>query len=91
MKNNSPCRKNTTTGDQDTDWFSKGYNKGIWFAQEEADYDDLAAISRSGGIPSAWDIFRAEMINEHLGEKGFDFSEYAAGFAKACIEIFNQI
>jgi hypothetical protein len=75
----------------DQKWFGKGYEKGRWFAQEEADYDELAAIYRAKGIPKFWDIFRAEILREHLGEEGFHFDSYAAGFARACIEFFEKI
>ena len=72
-------------------WFGKGYERGRQFAHNEADYDELAAIYRAKGIPKFWDIFRAELLNEYLGEKGFHFDSYAAGFAQACIEYFEKI
>ena len=72
-------------------WFGKGYEKGRWFAQHEADYDELAAIYRARGIPKFWDIFRAQILNQHLGERDFDFDSYTAGFARACIEFFKKI
>jgi hypothetical protein len=72
-------------------WFGKGYENGRQFAENEADYDELAAIYRAKGIPKFWDIFRAEIVSKHLGEKEFDFDSYAAGFAKACIEFFEKI
>jgi hypothetical protein len=73
------------------DWFEQGYQNGHEFAAQKADYDELAAIYRSGGIPNNWDIFRAEIVNMHLGDKRFDFQIYAAGFARACIEFFEKI
>lgn len=72
-------------------WFGKGYERGRQFALNEADYDELAAIYRAQGIPKFWDIFRAEILNEHLGERDFDFDSYTAGFARACIEFFEKI
>ncbi|MBW2070122.1 MAG: hypothetical protein JRI89_02600 [Deltaproteobacteria bacterium] len=72
-------------------WFAAGYEKGLEFARYEADYDELAAIYRAGGIPKFWDIFRAEILNRHLGQKDFDFHSYTKGFAKACIEYFEKI
>jgi len=72
-------------------WYDEGYEKGCLFALHEADYDDLAAIYRAGRIPNSWDIYRAEILNEHLGDKGFDFKAYAAGFVCACIEFFKKI
>jgi hypothetical protein len=73
------------------DWFGQGYKNGYKFAVQEADYDELAAIFRAAGIPNNWDIFRAEIVNMHLGVKHFDFQMYAAGFARACIEFFEKI
>jgi hypothetical protein len=75
----------------DEKWFGKGYQKGSQFAQHEADYDELAAIYRAKGIPTFWDIFRAQILHEHLGERDFDFDSYTAGFARACIEFFEKI
>ena len=72
-------------------WYDEGYEKGCLFARHEADYDELAAVYRARGIPTNWDIYRAEILNKHLGEKGFDFKAYAAGFAQACIEFFEEI
>jgi len=72
-------------------WYDEGYEKGRLFARHEADYDELAAVYRARGIPTNWDIYRAEILNKHLGDKGFDFQTYAAGFARACIEIFEKI
>jgi hypothetical protein len=72
-------------------WFDRGYKNGGEFALDDADYDELAAIYRAGGIPTNWDIFRAEILNKHLGDKSFDFQTYAAGFAQACIEFFEKI
>ena len=73
------------------DWFVWGYKNGYEFARDEADYDELAAVYRAEGIPTSWDIFRAEIVNKHLGDKSFDFRAYAAGFARACIEFFEKI
>ncbi len=72
-------------------WYDEGYAKGYLFARHEADYDELAAVCRAGGIPVNWDIYRAEILNKHLGDKGFDFQAYTAGFACACIEFFEKI
>ena len=73
------------------DWFDMGYKKGREFARYEADYDELAAVYRAKGIPRNWDIYRAEILNEHLGDKDFDFQAYAVGFARACIEFYKKI
>jgi hypothetical protein len=72
-------------------WYDEGYEKGRRFARHEADYDELAAVYRAGGIPENWDIYRAEILNQHLEDKDFDFEAYAAGFARACIEFFEKI
>jgi hypothetical protein len=72
-------------------WYDEGYEKGHRFARHEADYDELAAVYRAEGIPENWDIYRAEILNQHLGDKDFDFKAYAAGFARACIEFFEKI
>jgi hypothetical protein len=72
-------------------WFDRGYQNGGEFAIDKADYDELAAIYRAGGIPTNWDIFRAEILNKHLEDKSFDFQTYAAGFTRACIEFFEKI
>ena len=77
--------------DSDKNWFDRGYEKGYRFAQHEADYDELAAIYRTKGIPANWDIYRAEIINTYLGDKSFDFQAYEAGFVKACIEFFEKL
>lgn len=74
-----------------TDWYRKGYEKGYRFARKEADYDELAAVCRSRGIPPNWDLYRAEILNQYLGNKAFDFQLYDAGFTQACIEFFNEI
>jgi len=73
------------------DWFERGHKNGYTFAREEADYDELAAVYRAGGIPTHWDIFRAEILNKHLADKSFDFQTYEAGFVRACIEFFEKI
>jgi hypothetical protein len=72
-------------------WYARGYAKGLEFSRKEADYDELAAIYRAGAIPANWDLYRAQMLNAHLGEKGFDFKAYADGFAQACIEFYERI
>ena len=72
-------------------WFDQGYEKGYQFSRHEADYDELAAISRAKGIPANWDIYRAEILNTYLGNKSFDFQAYEAGFVKACMEFFEKI
>ena len=72
-------------------WYHEGYQNGRRFALEAADYDELAAIHRAGGIPYNWDIFRAEILNTYLGAPSFDFQAYAAGFARACTEFFVKI
>jgi len=72
-------------------WFDQGYKNGYEFARYEADYDELAAVYRAGGIPANWDIYRAEILNSHREDKSFDFHAYAAGFGRACIEFFETI
>ena len=72
-------------------WYREGYRIGHRFALEEADYDELAAIYRAGGIPYNWDIFRAEILNSHLEAPAFDFQAYAAGFARACMAFFEKL
>ena len=72
-------------------WFERGYRKGCEFAGYESDYDELAAVYRARGIPTNWDIYRAEILNEHLEDTSFDFQAYAAGFTQACIEFFEKI
>jgi hypothetical protein len=73
------------------EWFHIGYADGNRFAREEADYEELAAIVRARGIPSNWDIFRAETLNRYLGNPSFDFRTYEAGFSRACMEFFDKI
>jgi hypothetical protein len=72
-------------------WFDRGYQKGTQFAKHEADYDELAAVYRAGTIPANWDLYRAEILNRHLGDKRFNFQAYADGFARACIAFFEKI
>jgi len=72
-------------------WFEEGFQRGGDFASHEADYDELAAIYRAKGIPANWDIFRAEILNTYLGEKGFDFKSFEAGFTRACMAFFEKI
>lgn len=91
MKNDDLSGGYPTGENSDSIWFSKGYENGCRFAGEEADFEDLAAIHRAGGIPISWDIFRAELRQRHLGQKGFNFQEFTAGFAKACLEFYDQI
>ena len=74
-----------------TDWFQEGYRAGEIFARSEADYDELAAVYRAGTIPTGWDIYRAEILNRHLGVPDFDFQAYARGFARACIGFYKKI
>jgi hypothetical protein len=71
-------------------WFDAGYREGAVFARFEADYDEVAAVHRAGRIPASWDLYRAEILNRHLGDKDFDFQSYAAGFARACSDLFEQ-
>jgi hypothetical protein len=78
-------------GSYNKKWYEAGYEQGYRFARHEADYDELAAVYRAKGIPTNWDLYRAEILNQHLGDKGFDFQAYAAGFACACIEFFEKI
>jgi hypothetical protein len=75
----------------DEKWYRRGYEKGYLFVRKEADYDELAAVCRANGIPPGWDLFRAEILNEHLGYKDFDFQDYAAGFTRACNEFFEKL
>ena len=78
-------------GSHNKKWYDAGYEEGSRFARYEADYDELAAVYRTKGIPTNWDIYRAEILNRHVGDKGFDFQAYAAGFARACIDFFEKI
>jgi len=73
------------------DWYRRGYEKGYRFARSEADYDELAMVCRAGAIPPGWDLYRAEILNQHLEHKSFDFHNYAAGFTQACNEFFEKI
>jgi len=91
MKNSDPCNQSQADPGPKTIWFLKGYQEGCQFAREEADFADLAAIRRAGRIPTSWDLFLAELMQKHFEEKGFDFQQYVAGFAKACIEFFDAI
>jgi hypothetical protein len=72
-------------------WHDRGYEDGDRFARQEADYDELAAIYKNNGIPENWDIYRAEILNRHLGDKSFNFKAYEKGFTRACIEFYTQI
>jgi hypothetical protein len=72
-------------------WDAKGYEEGRRFAAHDAEYDELAAIYRAKSIPGNWDIFRAEILNAHLGDKDFDFKSFEAGFTRACVEFYEKI
>lgn len=78
-------------GSHNKKWYEAGYEAGFRFARYEADYDELAAVYRAKGLPANWDIYRADILNQHLGDKSFDFQAYAAGFSRACIEFFKKI
>jgi hypothetical protein len=84
MKKNNPA-------DNTQKWYDLGYTHGFTFANEEADYEDLAAISREKAIPDHWDIFRAEILNRFLGESSFDFSAYSKGFGCSCTKFFKTL
>ena len=73
------------------DWFGRDIKKAVNSREDEADYDELAAVYRAGGIPINWDIFRAEILNEYLADTSFDFQAYAAGFEQACIRFRKNI
>lgn len=72
-------------------WYDFGYTHGLTFAHEEADYEDLAAISREKAIPAHWDIFRAEILNKFLADSSFDFPTYSKGFGCSCEKIFKTL
>ncbi len=72
-------------------WYDKGYTYGLEFIQKEADYEELAAISREKGIPVNWDIFRAEILNRYLDNPLFNFQAYSEGFSQACMKFFETI
>jgi len=74
-----------------SEWYRAGYESGRRFALAEADYDELAAIYRSNGIPDNWDIFRAEILNDHAAMPSYDFKAYIAGFGRACMDFFKAI
>ena len=78
-------------GKDHKNWYEQGYKNGYKFARDDADYDELAAVYRARGIPKNWDIYRAEILNRHLGIKSFDFQYYTAGFARACIDFFEKL
>jgi hypothetical protein len=92
IKMKSP-RHSTPVSDPEihTDWFQEGYRAGEVFARDEADYDELAAVYRAGTIPTGWDIYRAEILNRHLGVQDFDFQAYVRGFARACVRFYERI
>lgn len=91
MESNQTEKKKLLAETEQTKWYHEGYKNGTRFALEDADYDELAAIYRAGGIPPNWDIFRAEILNACLGAPSFNFQAYAAGFARACMEFFERI
>lgn len=72
-------------------WYEQGWQRGYVFARQEADYDELAAVNKAGCIPVHWDIYRAEILNQHMHDKTFDFLSYSDGFASACVEFYNEI
>jgi hypothetical protein len=72
-------------------WDEIGYENGLRFAREEADYDELAAIVRAEKIPLKWDLFRAEILNRFIGTLDFNFQAYEAGFVRACTAFFETI
>ncbi len=84
-------KKDQNTPGDSAEWFRVGYADGCRFAREEADYEELAAIARTHGIPGNWDIFRAEILNRFLQNPSFDFRTYEAGFSRACLEFFVKI
>ncbi len=71
--------------------YEEGYAAGQHFAREEAEFRELSAIVRAGDIPANWDIFRAEILNQYLGQRWFHFKSYAAGFTRACVEFYEEI
>ncbi|MBS3759778.1 MAG: hypothetical protein KGY61_14065 [Desulfobacterales bacterium] len=83
--------EDAATGTAQSKWYTEGYRAGTRFAREEAEYEELAEIARSQGIPARWDIFRAEILNAHLGNPEFDFQSYESGFSQACTELFEKI
>jgi hypothetical protein len=91
MDNTKVTTMNQREKGENQDWYEIGYTRGYHFARNEADYDELAAVVRSGGIPRGWDLFRAEILNQHLQDKSFNFQAYAAGFARACVEFYQKI
>jgi hypothetical protein len=72
-------------------WYDLGYAHGLTFAHEEADYEELAAISKEKAIPAHWDIFRAQTLNRFLEDSSFDFSTYSKGFGCSCEKIFKTL
>lgn len=72
-------------------WDEIGYENGLRFARDEADYDELAAIVRAKKIPLKWDIFRAEILNRFISVPDFNFQAYEAGFVRACAAFFERI
>lgn len=72
-------------------WYQQGYVYGLEFAQKEADYEELAAITRAKEIPVNWDIFRAEILNRYLDNPLFEFQAYSDGCSQACMEFFRAI
>ena len=87
---NKRMKKNNST-DNTQKWYDLGYAHGITFAHEEADYEELAAISGEKAIPVQWDIFRAQILNRFLANSSFDFSAYSRGFGCSCEKIFKTL
>ena len=83
--------KNRNMATDSAECFHIGCADGCRFAREEADYEELAAIVRTHGIPGNWDIFRAEILNRFLENSSFDFRTYEVGFSRACMEFFEKI
>ena len=83
-------KKNNST-DNTQKWYDFGYAHGFIFANEEADYEDLAAIFREKAIPAHWDIFRAEILNKFLADPTFDFSAYSKGFGCSCEKVLKTL
>lgn len=85
------ARPDKLSDSQQNKWYQLGYASGMEFAENEADYDELAAIARAGGIPAHWDIFRAEIVNQYLYDPLFDFKAYSTGFGSACADFYKNI
>jgi hypothetical protein len=85
------ARKKRELIETNNKWFEQGYANGFRFAREEADYEELAAITRAEKIPLKWDLFRAEILNRFIATPDFDFQAYEAGFVSACMAFFKKI